>query len=136
MSRFRDPPDPVFQRLNASIAFDKRLASYDVEQSRAHVRMLAETDVLSDDEAAELLRGLDAVAAEFEAGEFPFAEGDEDVHMAIERRLTEVAGPVGGKLHTARSRNEQVATDMALFVRDRSTRARTLLIELMRTLSD
>jgi len=136
MSRFRDPPDPVFQRLNASIAFDKRLASYDVEQSRAHVRMLAETDVLSDDEAAELLRGLDAVAAEFEAGEFPFAEGDEDVHMAIERRLTEVAGPVGGKLHTARSRNDQVATDMALFVRDRSTRARTLLIELMRTLSD
>jgi argininosuccinate lyase len=136
MSRFRDAQDPVFRRLNASIAFDRRLAPYDVEQSRAHVRMLAETNVLTDDEAAELLRGLAQVAAELDAGEFRFDDADEDVHMAIERRLTEIVGAVGGKLHTARSRNDQVATDMALFVRARSTRARELLLELMRALAD
>jgi argininosuccinate lyase len=136
MSRFREPPDPVFQRLNASISFDRRLAPYDVQQSRAHVRMLAESSVLTDDEATELLRGLDEVATELEGGAFPFDEADEDVHMAIERRLTELVGPVGGKLHTARSRNDQVATDMALFVRDHSTRARALLIELMGTIAE
>jgi argininosuccinate lyase len=136
VSRFRDAQDPVFQRLNASIAFDRRLAPHDVEQSRAHVRMLAEAKVLTSDEAAELLRGLDVVATELESGSFRFDGGDEDVHMAIERRLTEIVGAVGGKLHTARSRNDQVATDMALFVRDRSTRARALLIDLMRCLAD
>jgi argininosuccinate lyase len=136
MSRFREPPDPIFQRLNASIGFDRRLAPHDVEQSRAHVRMLAQTEVLTAVEAEELLRGLDAVAAELESGDFIFEADDEDIHMAIERRLTEIAGPVGGKLHTARSRNDQVATDMALFVRERSTRARTLLVELMRELAD
>jgi argininosuccinate lyase len=136
MSRFREPPDPVFQRLNSSIGFDRRLAPNDVRQSRAHVRMLAETEVLEEAEANELLRGLEEVAAELESGEFRFDDGDEDVHMAIERRLIEIVGPVGGKLHTARSRNDQVATDMALFVRERSMRARELLIELMRTLSE
>jgi argininosuccinate lyase len=136
MSRFRDTPDPIFHRLNSSIAFDRRLASHDVDQSRAHVRMLAETDVLTSEEAAELLRGLGEVEGELESGGFRFDDQDEDVHMAIERRLTEIVGAVGGKLHTARSRNDQVATDMALFVRDRSTRARALLIELMRTLAD
>jgi argininosuccinate lyase len=136
MSRFREPPDPIFQRLNASVGFDRRLAPHDVAQSRAHVRMLAETEVLTDDEAAELLRGLDEVAGELEAGSFRFDPDDEDVHMAIERRLTEIVGPVGGKLHTARSRNDQVATDMALFVREHSNRARTLLVALMRELSD
>jgi argininosuccinate lyase len=136
MSRFREPPDPIFQRLNASLAFDRRLAPHDVEQSRAHVRMLAETEILTADEAKELLAGLDKVAAELEAGAFPFEDGDEDVHMAIERRLTEIVGPVGGKLHTARSRNDQVATDMALFVREHSTRARALLCALMGELAD
>src|SRR5437667_12604735 len=111
MSRYREPPDPVFQRLNASISFDRRLAPYDIEQSRAHVHMLAESGVLTNDEAAVLLQGLDEVAAELEGGAFTFDDADEDVHMAIERRLTELAGPVGGKLHTARSRNDQVATD-------------------------
>jgi argininosuccinate lyase len=135
MSRFREPPDPVFQRLNASISFDRRLAPQDLEQSRAHVRMLGEQGVLTESEATELLRGLDEVAAELESGRLRLDEADEDVHMALERRLTEIVGAVGGKLHTARSRNDQVATDMALFVRERSTRARELLIELMRTLS-
>ena len=98
--------------------------------------MLAETDVLTDAEAAELLRGLDAVGAELESGSFSFDEGDEDVHTAVERRLTEIVGPVGGKLHTARSRNDQVATDLALFVRERSMRARELLMELMHDVAD
>jgi argininosuccinate lyase len=134
VSRFRDAQDPVFQRLNASLAFDRRLAPHDVEQSRAHVRMLAEADVLTDDEAAELVRGLDAVAAELDSGSFSFDEGDEDVHMAVERRLTEIVGPVGGKLHTARSRNDQVATDVAMVVRAHSLEARELLQRLMGTI--
>ena len=82
-------------------------------------------------ELAELERGLGAVAAELEAGEFEFAADDEDIHMAVERRLTELIGPLGGKLHTGRSRNDQVATDMALFVRNRAARARELIAALM-----
>jgi argininosuccinate lyase len=136
MSRFRESADPVFHALNASIAFDRRLAPYDVRQSKAHVSMLAEAGILEQAEADELLRGLDAVAAELEGGTFAFDPGDEDIHMAIERRLTEIAGPVGGKLHTARSRNDQVATDMALFVREQSEGARRRLCELMGTLAD
>jgi argininosuccinate lyase len=117
MSRFSQPQDPVFQQLNASIGYDWRLGPYDIEQSRAHVKMLAEAGIVSTHDRDELLNGLDRVEAELDAGEFPFRSDDEDIHMAIERRLTEIAGPVGGRLHTARSRNDQVATDMAMFTR-------------------
>src|ERR671910_2587305 len=117
MGRFRDPQDPLFQALNTSIAFDYRLAPYDLEQSRAHARMLARSAIISDEDLEAIERGLDAVRAEIDADTFVVAEDDEDIHMAIERRLTEIAGPVGGKLHTARSRNDQVATDMAMFTR-------------------
>ncbi len=117
MSRFSQPQDPVFRQLNASIGFDWRLAPYDVEQSRAHATMLAATGIISAADRDALLNGLARVARELEEGEFRFDEGDEDIHMAIERRLTEIVGPVGGKLHTARSRNDQVATDMAMFTR-------------------
>jgi argininosuccinate lyase len=117
MARFSLPQDPVFQQLNASLAFDWRLGPYDVEQSRAHAKMLAEAGIISDHDRDELLSGLERVEAELESGEFPFSPGDEDIHMAIERRLTEIAGPVGGRLHTARSRNDQVATDVAMFTR-------------------
>ena len=136
MGRFREPPDPVFHALNASIAFDRRLGLYDVRQSQAHVSMLAEAGILTTDEAAELRQGLDQVAAELAQGRFEFLPEDEDIHMAIERRLTAIAGPVGGKVHTARSRNDQVATDMALFVRDQSTEARRRLLDLMGALVD
>ena len=136
MSRFREPPDPVFHALNASIGFDRRLAPYDVRQSKAHVTMLAEAGILEAAEAEELRRGLDEVGSELERGAFEFQPADEDIHMAIERRLTEIVGPVGGKLHTARSRNDQVATDMALFVRDQATEARRRLLDLMRVLAD
>jgi argininosuccinate lyase len=134
MPRFRDPPDPVFWRLNASLRFDRRLAEYDVRQSRAHASALHRAGVLTDAELEQMEQGLDAVARELEEGSFPFRDSDEDVHMAIERRLTELVGPVGGKLHTARSRNDQVATDVALYVRDHSERATGLLWALMERL--
>ena len=120
MSRFTDPQDVAFRALNDSLRFDARLASYDLEQSRAHARMLAAQGIISDAERDELVSGLETVGAELRGGTFPFSDRDEDIHMAIERRLTEIVGPVGGKLHTARSRNDQVATDVAMFVRDRA----------------
>jgi argininosuccinate lyase len=123
VSRFAEPQDEAFQRLNASIGFDYRLAPYDVEQSRAHARMLAGADIISDTDRDQLLAGLDRVEEELDNGTFPFQPDDEDIHMAIERRLTELVGAVGGKLHTARSRNDQVATDMAMFTRAHALRA-------------
>src|SRR5918995_1469463 len=117
MSRFSQPPDRVFSALDSSIGYDWRLGPYDVEQSRAHAKMLAATGIIGDADRDALLAGLQRVEAELEDGEFPFEQGDVDIHMAIERRLTDIAGPVGGKLHTARSRNDQVATDMAMFTR-------------------
>jgi argininosuccinate lyase len=117
MSRFSQPQDPVFQELNASIGFDWRLAPYDIEQSRAHATMLAARDIISEADRDKLLGGLERVEAELESGEFAFHDDDEDIHMAVERRLTEIVGPAGGRLHTARSRNDQVATDMAMFTR-------------------
>ena len=134
MTRFSQPQDPIFQQLNASIGFDWRLAPYDIEQSRAHARMLAERDIISEADRDALLGGLDRVERELDAGEFPFRDDDEDIHMAVERRLTEIVGPVGGRLHTARSRNDQVATDVAMFVRAHSLTARELIRDLMATL--
>lgn len=136
MARFRKDPDPRFWRLNRSIEFDWRLAPYDVDQSRAHVGALRRAGVLSDDEAAELDRGLEGVAAELERGEFSFEEGDEDIHMAIERRLGELVGELAGKLHTARSRNDQVATDVAMAVQSHSLRAIELLHAVMGRLAE
>jgi argininosuccinate lyase len=134
MGRFTDPQDPLFQALNSSIRFDYRLAPYDLEQSRAHARMLARSGIISDEDLEALERGLDGVRGEIDADTFVVAEDDEDIHMAIERRLTELAGPVGGKLHTARSRNDQVATDVAMLVRAHSLEAKELLRRLMATL--
>lgn len=130
MSRFSLPPDPVFVTLNASIGFDWRLYPYDVEQSRAHATMLASAGIITDADRDELLKGLDRVQAELDDNEFKFLDDDEDIHMAVERRLTEIVGPVGGKLHTARSRNDQVATDMAMFTRAHALRAIEALQDL------
>jgi argininosuccinate lyase len=134
MSRFAEDQDPLFRRINSSISFDRRLAPFDVAQSKAHARALAELGVLDADELKAITEGLDKVGEELESGSFEFRDDDEDIHMAIERRLTELAGPVGGKLHTARSRNDQVATDLALLVRAHSARAIALLEQLMETL--
>jgi argininosuccinate lyase len=134
MPRFQDRPDELFARLNASIAFDRRLGPYDVAQSRAHIRALQALGVLSDDERRRLDEGLVTIAGELEGSSFPFSEEDEDIHMAIERRLTELVGPVGGKLHTGRSRNDQVATDLAMYLRDRCGVALELLGALLERL--
>jgi argininosuccinate lyase len=131
MARFREPPDPLFARLNASIQFDRRLAPYDIEQSRAHARSLNAAGIIDADELARIDAGLSTVADEFEGGSFPLEEGEEDIHMAIEQRLIEVIGPLGGKLHTGRSRNDQVATDVALYVRDHAGSAKRLAASLM-----
>jgi len=136
MSRFREPQDPDFQRMNASIEFDRRLWPYDVAQSRAHARMLAARTIITAEDRDALLEGLDAVECELAEERFPFAPDDEDIHMAIERRLTELAGPVGGRLHTARSRNDQVVTDLAMYTRDRAEAAWSALGELMAALLD
>src|SRR3954453_16936743 len=95
MSRFSIPQDPVFQQLNASIGFDWRLGPYDVKQSRAHARMLAASGIISSEDRDTLLAGLDRVAGELDSGAFPFQPDDEDIHMAVERRLTELVGPAG-----------------------------------------
>jgi argininosuccinate lyase len=134
MNRFGEEQDPLFRRINSSISFDWRLASFDVAQSKAHALALARLGVLDDSELEQITAGLDRVEGELDGGSFEFREGDEDIHMAIERRLTELIGPVGGKLHTARSRNDQVATDLALLVRAHSARAIALLESLMETL--
>src|SRR3954453_7557700 len=108
MSRFSEPQDPVFRELNTSLPYAQRLWPHDIVQSRAHARMLAARDIISAQDRDALLNGLDAVAAQLAQGTLPFGPQEEDIHMAVERRLTELAGPVGGKLHTARSRNDQV----------------------------
>ncbi len=136
MSRFAEPQHETFRRLNDSIAFDWRLGPYDVEQSRVHASMLAEREIISAEDRDQLHRALDDVGQELSDGSFRFADGDEDIHMAIERRVTELAGPAGGRLHTARSRNDQVATDMAMFVRAHSVEATGAIDELAGTLID
>ncbi len=136
MSRFAEPPDAAFRRLNDSIGFDWRLGPYDVEQSRAHASMLAAQGIITAADRDELLRALAQVHGELADGSFPLAEGDEDIHMAIERRVTEIAGPVGGRLHTARSRNDQVATDIAMFVRAHAHEAASAIGALAQVLVD
>jgi argininosuccinate lyase len=136
MSRFADPQDPRFRAINTSIGFDHRLAPHDLDQSLAHARMLQRVGILDQAELAELERGLDEVRAELADGRFDVKPDDEDIHMAIERRLTEIVGPVGGKLHTARSRNDQVATDVALFVHEHAHEARKMICRLMGLLAD
>jgi argininosuccinate lyase len=136
MVRLPDPQDPVFVRLNSSLGFDRRLWPQDIAGSKAHLGALRKLEVIDDDGLRKLDEGLDAVAAELEAGRFAFDDADEDIHMAIERRLTELVGPVGGALHTARSRNDQVATDLALYLRERAERARELIVALMSRVLD
>ena len=136
MSRFSEPNDPLFRALNSSIGFDFRLAPYDLEQSFAHARMLARSGIIDDDDLAAIERGLEQICNEVDDDSFEVKPDDEDVHMAIERRLTEIVGDPGAKLHTARSRNDQVATDVAMLVRAHSLQATDLLGRLMATIVD
>jgi argininosuccinate lyase len=131
MSRFHEPQHPDFVRMNTSVSFDRRLWPQDIAQSRAHAKMLAASGIISEEDRDALLDGLAQVARELEMGSFVFVEGDEDIHMAIERHLTELVGAVGGKLHTARSRNDQVVTDLVMYTRERAREAQKLLDGLM-----
>jgi argininosuccinate lyase len=128
MSRFRKEPDLRFWRLNRSLDFDARLAPYDIDQSQAHARGLQRIGVLDEEELERIVAGLEEVRARIEQAGFSFEASDEDIHMAVERLLGEEIGPLAGKLHTGRSRNDQVATDVAMLVRAESLRT----IELCR----
>jgi argininosuccinate lyase len=116
--RFTQPTDKFVEEFTASIDFDKRMYRYDIQGSIAHARMLAKQGIISPDEAQTIMRGLESILADIEAGNFEFSVALEDIHMNIEARLIERIGAVGGKLHTARSRNDQVALDVRLYLRD------------------
>jgi len=134
VSRFREPQHADFHRLNASISFDRRLWPQDIAGSRAHARMLAARGIVTESDRDELLRGLDTIEQELREDRFAVAGADEDIHMAIERRLTELAGPVAGRLHTARSRNDQVVTDLMLYTREQASLAQSAITALMQRL--
>ncbi len=115
--RFSGKTDPIMVKFNNSIGFDKRMWKEDIEGSQAYAKALAKTGILSHEESEQLISGLNTVYLEWESGKFEIKPSDEDIHTANERRLTEIVGTVGGKLHTGRSRNDQVATDMRLWLR-------------------
>jgi argininosuccinate lyase len=133
---FAAGPAPLMERINASISFDKRLYAQDVAGSRAHAHMLAAVGVLSEADRDAILTGLDEIERTIEAGNFAWSTALEDIHFNIEARLTEVIGEAGRRLHTARSRNDQVATDFRLWVREAMDRAVQALVELQRVLID
>ena len=116
--RFAEGPAAVMREINASIPFDKRLWRQDIAGSKAHVAMLGAQSIVSAEDAATIAAGLDRVAADYEANGVPVDLALEDIHMATESRLADLIGPVAGRLHTARSRNDQIATDFRLWVRD------------------
>jgi argininosuccinate lyase len=132
--RFAAKPDAVMQTINASIGVDQRLWREDIEGSQAHAAMLAAQGILTQDDHAAIRAGLDAIAAEIEAGAFPFSEALEDIHLNIEARLTERIGEAGKRLHTARSRNDQVATDFKLWCGRAADAAGDALVALQRAL--
>jgi argininosuccinate lyase len=131
---FETDPAPLMAQINASIGFDKRLHAHDIAGSAAHARMLAAAGILSAEERDAILAGLERIRGEIEAGAFEFRTELEDIHLNIEQRLTDLVGEPGRRLHTARSRNDQVATDFKLWVRDAIDRADGLLRELQRVL--
>ena len=116
--RFNEPVDELVKRFTASVTFDQRLALFDIQGSLAHAQMLAEVGLLSETDLANIRLGMERIRGEIAAGKFKWSIDLEDVHMNIERRLTDLAGDAGKRLHTARSRNDQVATDVRLFLRD------------------
>lgn len=130
--RFTGKTDPLMEAFNASITFDRKLWAVDLRGSQAYARALARTGIITDSEAAQIVAGLDQVAAEWQAGTFTLVESDEDIHTANERRLTELIGTVAGKLHTGRSRNDQIATDIRLWLREQIAELRGHLHQLIR----
>ncbi|MEC9406552.1 MAG: argininosuccinate lyase [Pseudomonadota bacterium] len=134
--RFTQATDPRVEAFTESVSFDARLAPYDIQGSIAHATMLGRCNILNEAETATVVAGLKAIADQIESGDFHWDTALEDVHMNIERRLTEQVGDVGKKLHTARSRNDQVATDLRLFMRDAIDQTGAALDQLADTLLD
>ena len=132
--RFTDGPDALMQAINASIKFDQRLAKQDIEGSLAHVAMLAAQSIISEKDAKAIIAGLGSILSEIKAGKFEFSEVLEDIHMNVEARLKEIIGDPAGRLHTARSRNDQVATDFRLWVRDQIDEAKLAVTSLIEAL--
>jgi argininosuccinate lyase len=132
--RFGEGPADIMAEINASVDFDKRLAAQDLAGSKAHARMLADQGIIAQADAASILKGLDQIAREIADGSFVFKRELEDIHLNIESRLADIIGPAAGRLHTARSRNDQVATDFRLWVREACTRADEGLLALQRAL--
>ncbi len=129
--RFADGPDAIMEAINASIGFDQRLAAQDIQGSRAHAAMLAATGIITDSDAEAIREGLLTVLSEIETGTFQFSTALEDIHMNVEARLKELIGEPAGRLHTGRSRNDQVATDFRLWVRDQMDAVDGALASLM-----
>jgi len=134
--RFAAGPDAIMEAINASIGFDKRMAEQDIEGSRAHAAMLGATGILEASDVEAIREGLLTVLSEIQRGEFAFSTALEDIHMNVEARLTEIIGAPAGRLHTGRSRNDQVATDFRLWVRDQLDATETGLAALIRALLD
>jgi len=134
--RFTGGPADIMRRINASIDFDKRLYAEDIAGSKAHCAMLVAQSILSPQDGAAITAGLDQIRSEIESGSFAYRPEHEDIHMNIEARLTELIGPAAGSLHTARSRNDQVATDLRLWVRGAVERLDGAMRELQRALID
>jgi len=128
--RFTAATDDLVRRFGDSIGFDRRMYGADIRGSMAYAGALAQAGLITDEERGQLVAGLEQVRAEFDAGTFQIQPGDEDIHTAVERRLTELAGPVAGKLHTGRSRNDQVTTDLRLYLLDEMASLREALIQL------
>ncbi len=134
--RFAAGPSAVMQEINASIGFDRKLWRQDIQGSRAHAAMLAKVGVITAQDEQAIRDGLAAIAQEIETGRFPFDAALEDIHMNIEARLTERIGEAGRRLHTARSRNDQVATDFRLWVRDATDGLSAQITDVMRAMAD
>jgi argininosuccinate lyase len=134
--RFAEPPTERVRQFTASVAFDRRLAAYDIEASLAHARMLQAAGIIAKPDLEAIEKGLAQIRSEIEAGAFAWSEALEDVHLNIERRLIELAGEPGKRLHTARSRNDQVATDLRLYLRASIDQTLALLKSLQRVLLD
>lgn len=132
--RFTQETNKLVEEFNASISFDKRLYKHDIMGSIAHARMLAKVGIVAKKEADKIVSGLNAIEKEIDAGKFRFTSDLEDIHMAVEKRLIEKIGPAGGKLHTARSRNDQVALDVRLYLRDEIKEIQSSIRDLQKAL--
>ena len=129
--RFGSGPDAIMEKINASIDFDKKLYAQDIEGSMAHAQMLADSGIISAEDRDKIAHGLNTILSEIEGGTFEYSRALEDIHMNVEARLRDLIGPAAGRLHTARSRNDQVALDFRMWVRAELTKDVGLLEKMI-----